>query len=381
MTDQESALLPGPVNLPGRQILKKTAVEFSHAFCNTPQCSPARSSLLTGLEPHKSGVLTNVDSSSLGKPLSPSIPNVGSVFQKAGYTTGYFGKWHLGDQHKGLGRYGFSTFGEGKDDDVARQAAAWIRGQREPWLAWVSVLNPHNIYELPHIIRSVRPRPGVLPPVSTLANLVGRPSEQQQYVDHDQGRATRKYTPDDWVRYRSFYCELVEKADACLQTVLSALPGVEQTLVVYTSDHGDALGEHGLPFKGPFMYEEEIRIPLLISGPGTNTLGPRSNDLITQAELAPMMAGLAGVEWPRKAGPQRDAVFLEYYAKQKWVNPIRTVRTGRWKLNWYDSGHKELYDLSQDPHELDNRAGDDRLHNVQTKLEARLTAWRPPMIQ
>ncbi|HLJ14999.1 MAG TPA: hypothetical protein VKV15_10920, partial [Bryobacteraceae bacterium] len=62
MTDQESALLPGPVNLPGRRILKKTAVEFSRAFCNTPQCSPARSSLLTGLEPHKSGVLTNVDS-------------------------------------------------------------------------------------------------------------------------------------------------------------------------------------------------------------------------------------------------------------------------------------------------------------------------------
>lgn len=377
MTDQESALLPGPVHTPARAILERTAVRYTHAFCNTPQCSAARSSLLTGLEPHQTGVLTNVDGSSLGKPLPTSLPNVGNVFQRAGYATGYFGKWHLGNQAGGLAEYGFPTFHAGADDQVAHEAAAWIKGRTAPWLAWVSVLNPHNIYKLPHILNSVKPRPGVLPPVSTIANLAGKPSEQQEYADHDQGKAAANYSPDDWVRYRSYYCELVEKADANLGTVLAAVPNPEDTVIVYTSDHGDALGEHGLAFKGPFMYEEEIRIPLLISGPGAAKLPFGADDLVTQSDLAPMIAQLAGVEWPGVPKRPGDAVFLEYYAKQKWVNPIRTIRTRRWKLNWYDSGHKELYDLSSDKHELLNRAGDAPVRKVQERLEARLDAWRP----
>ena len=72
-------------------------------------------------------------------------------------------------------------------------------------------------------------------------------------------------------------------------------------------------------------------------------------------------------------------MFLEYYAKQKWVNPIRTIRGRRWKLNWYDSGHQELYDLQSDPHELRNLAGDARSGGVKTELEKRLTAWRGPV--
>ena len=83
------------------------------------------------------------------------------------------------------------------------------------------------------------------------------------------------------------------------------------------------------------------------------------DDLATQTDLAPTLASLAGLAWPSKISGRdllhqrntSDAVFLEYYAKQKWTNPIRTIRTTRWKLNWYDSGHQELYDLSSDPQE------------------------------
>ena len=251
MSDQESALLPGPAELPNRRKLERGAARFTTAFCNTPQCSAARSSLLTGLEPHRTGVLTNVDPGSLGRPLSPSIPNVGSVFQAAGYSTGYFGKWHLGGQRDA---FGFGTIGAENDDAlIAAQAADWIRNQRSPWLAWVSILDPHHIYSL----ERVAPRLGVRPPFSDLGNLAGKPAEQQAYVDQDQGKQTRHYGPEDWIRYRSFYLSLVEKADAHLGTVLDAIPDLDATIVVYTSDHGDALGEHGLPFKGPFMYERE----------------------------------------------------------------------------------------------------------------------------
>lgn len=389
MSDQESALLPGPVRLPQRERLIQRGVQFTHAFANTPQCSAARSALLTGLEPHRTGVWTNVDETSLGKPLSPAIPTVGSVCRQAGYRTGYFGKWHLGNDEKGLAAFGFETYVPAKSDEaVAREAADWIRTRKPPWLAWVSFTNPHDIYQLPKILDRVAPRAGVKPPASGLEALEGKPAEQREYVDRDQGRATREFTPEQWVRYRSYYLDLVERVDACLGSVLEAV-NLDRTVAVYTSDHGDALGEHGLPFKGPFMYEELIRIPLVIAAPGVALGRGARGGLVRQTDLAPTLAALAGLKWPGPLSGRDLAlrhnppseVFLEYYAKQKWVNPIRTVRTRRWKLNWYDRGGKELYDLAQDPHELHNRAGEPALRDIQQDLESKLTAWRGPLLE
>ena len=103
--------------------------------------------------------------------------------------------------------------------------------------------------------------------------------------------------------------------------------------------------------------------------------------MTVQADLAPMLAELAGVEWPRKPIARRGAVYLEYYAKQKWVNPIRTIRTSRWKLNWYDSGHQELYDLENDAEERHNVASDEATRRIRIELETRLNAWRGPTKQ
>ena len=84
MSDQESALLPGPCDLPNRRRLESGGVTFSLAFCNTPQCSAARSALLTGLEPHTTGVLTNVDGGSLGKPCPCRFPTSAACFSGRG---------------------------------------------------------------------------------------------------------------------------------------------------------------------------------------------------------------------------------------------------------------------------------------------------------
>src|SRR5690348_28747 len=87
MTDQEAASLPGPAKLPNRRRIQDHGTTYTSAFCNTPQCSPARSSLQTGLEPHHSKVVSNIDAGSVGRPLSPALPTVGKVFQNAGYNT------------------------------------------------------------------------------------------------------------------------------------------------------------------------------------------------------------------------------------------------------------------------------------------------------
>ena len=383
MSDQESGLLPGPANLPNREKLLDGATQFTHAYCNTPQCSASRATLLTGLAPHRTGVLTNVDGSSLGKPLPESLPNVGNVFQLANYQTGYFGKWHLGGND--LMKYGFATASpSGADDAIAIRARNWIREQTKPWLAWVSFLNPHDIYEIPRVLSKVTPRAGVKPPESSLADLQDKPIEQQEYVDKDQGEITKNFSAEDWVKYRSYYLELVEKVDEHLGTLLSAVEDLDSTIVVYTSDHGDSLGEHGLPFKGPYMYEELIRVPLIIRAPGRMKAQVR-NDLVTLENVAPTLASLAGIKWPGEttgrslaASSKIDTAFLEYYAKQKWVNPIRTIRTQRWKFNWYDRGNRELYDLNADPNETRNLAG--KAPTIQSTLEKRLTAWRGPLL-
>jgi arylsulfatase A-like enzyme len=104
---------------------------------------------------------------------------------------------------------------------------------------------------------------------------------------------------------------------------------------------------------------------------------------VTQADVAPTLRALAGLEWPAPqqgaaltAPLRRDAVMLEYYAKQKWVNPIRTIRTRRWKLNRYDSGDRELYDLETDPAEVRNLAGTAPARATEQQLARRIEAWR-----
>lgn len=386
MTDQESALLPGPIHRPAHDTLRRRGVEFTNAFCNTPQCSPARAALLTGLEPHHAGVLTNVDGSSLGKPLNPAIPTIAKVFRDAGYSTGYFGKWHLGNEASPLEPHGFTTYVRGKDEVVSTAAADWIRGRTEPWLAWVSVLNPHDIYEIVDRIKSVAIRPGVRPPATSAAPH-SLPPAQQKYMTEDQGKPTLAYTTDDWLRYRSLYCSLVEKADACLNTVLGAVADPGKTITLYTADHGDALGEHGLPFKGPFLYEPLIHIPLVIAAPGLKP-GSLNHSFATSSDLAPTLASLAGVAWPSVIDGKdvlrestRDAVFLEYYGKQRWVAPIRTIRTRRWKLSQYSDGAAELYDLQKDSIESQNLAGTAAAAAEQQRLQVRLDQWWPGIRQ
>jgi arylsulfatase A-like enzyme len=272
------------------------------------------------------------------------------------------------------------------DDRAARAAVEWIRKRSGPWMAWVSLINPHDVYFPPGSLENVTLRSGVRAPISDMENLANKPAEQAGFA---RRAGSAKYQGDGWLRYRSYYCELVEKVDALLGVLLDAAGDLDSAIVAYTSDHGDGLGEHGLPFKGPFMYEELIRIPLIIAAPaGAVGRGVRT-EFATQADMLPTLAALSGVPAPANLdginiaakGQTRDAVLLEYCGQQHDVYPIRTIRTRRWKLNWYDSGGKELYDLERDAHELRNLAGTAAAREVQQELERRIEAWRPSLTE
>jgi choline-sulfatase len=396
LSDQESELIPRElVRLPNRDRLERRGVRFTNAWCATPQCSPARGAFWTGRWPHRTGVITNIGAVG-ASPLEPSIPSIGRLFRQAGYQTGYFGKWHLTEGRKvDSEAFGFDAFSERVDEagdaGVAAAGAEWLRGRQGPWMAVVSIIQPHDIYDFPDAQsraaaqgKEMPIRPGAPAPPSGREDLANRPAPQQAFLDQDQGQPTVQYDEQDWRQYRSFYYNLVEDADKNLGVVLDALgDSAENTIVAYSSDHGDGLGAHGLPFKGPFFYEELLNIPFVISWPARFSEARESDELVSQVDLLPTLCDLIGAPLKGADGVSlrpaleggtlgREEMFSEYHAKQRWANPARIVRTKRWKLAVYLDGGRELYDLQTDPHERKNLAG--KGLEAETDLLARLEA-------
>ena len=392
-SDQERENVPRScLHLPNREKLEHRGVHFTRAFCTTPQCSASRATLLTGLYPHEAGVVANVDASSMGVPLSSELPCLGTVFQGAGYQTGYLGKWHLGDTKTGLEAFGFPGYRNMKDDDLAVVAADWITQQQsEPWFLIVSFLNPHDICQYSREPKAPI-REGVSLPPNFEDSLENKPLDQKRFLTENQGKFTLTYSTEDWIRYRSYYCGLIEKVDGHLGVLLDALQKKgeqEDTIIVYTSDHGDMGGSHGLPMKGPFMYDELLNVPLVISYPKRFMNPVVTDSLVSLVDLVPTLCAMTGVRWPAPLSgvdlspametPSRGVrteIFAEYYGKQQWKCPIRTIRTVQWKYNFSISGEEELYDLESDPGELHNLSKSAEHTQTRLALSKQLHAWR-----
>lgn len=392
-SDQETAAANRPpASTPSQDALARRAISFRTALCTAPQCSPSRSSLLTGLFPHQTGVEINVEALH-GRDLPSALPTLGTRLGQAGYATGYFGKWHLST--KGPAAHGFTAVWRADqrgaaDPEIARHAADWITARRdERWCAVVSFINPHDITSVrPHHQQTVRAGIGL--PTSLADDLVTKPDPQRQFLERDSGQPYANATAEDWLRYRSAYAGYLEALDACLGRVLHAVDASgqwERTLVVYTSDHGDLVGAHGLPYKGPFLYDELVHVPLVISWPGYEP--SVRQETVSLIHLVPTMLDAAG-QWPQAdlpgcslrsllAGERRTwsnrAVF-EYLGKQSWLNPLRGLRAGRWQYTRYLWGGEELYDLRSDPREMRNLAGDPTHAPSLLHLRCELQRWR-----
>ena len=166
---------------------------------------------------------------------------------------------------------------------------------------------------------------------------------------------------------------------------------LDKTLVIATSDHGDMDGQHRLIYKGPFVYEHMMRVPLIIRLPATgdDAMAPTTVDFHTvNVDLVPTLADFAGIPIPKTDGtslkplldggqnvPARAFIVGQYYSKQKWVNPIRMIRTEHYKYNRYREYGEELYDLAQDPEELENLAYDPGYQDVKKELASKLNQW------
>ncbi|MFP4500063.1 MAG: sulfatase [Candidatus Hydrogenedentota bacterium] len=379
--------------------LADTGTVFDANFCTTPQCSPSRSSIYTGFYPHRTSILGNMKA---GTHINTSIQflpaqfdTIGSRLRAAGYHTGYFGKWHLGNQaHFSTHFHEADLDGEqhaGATDNALRYLAA-RRGTDQPFALFVNYLDPHDIY---HFLRRGTPEDvRVAPTPPTRADdLSKKPWPHKHFMTDDQGTAIHSKPEAYWRHYRWFYREKCRLVDHELGRLLEALAHngqAENTVVVFTSDHGDMDTNHNLIFKGPFMYEHMVHVPLIVRVPKAYRAcsAARTNALTTGVDLMPTLCAFAGAAPGEHHGqslhsfltgtgaaPARDYVVSEYYGKQQWISPIRMLRTHEWKYNRYIDHGEELYDLANDPHELHNLAADPGQKARKRELRALLDEW------
>ena len=414
--------------------LASTGVLFENSYCSAPVCTPARSTWYSGLPPNRNGAFMNALA------FSRHLPLLGDLMTGAGYRCFHLGKWHLdaeGYAGRGfaqagfdksvwydqinfledVGREGVNRFGgwnKGLEDEaycfghrVAERAIGLMRQHgpgAAPLFLAVDFDEPHGPYICPPPFRG-RNKQADLPVPSTFrSEMAGKPWVQRQTA---AWLAEQRPTPDTYPRYYHKYYDCNEYVDYEIGRVAEAARTIlgEETVIIYTSDHGDHLGQFGLQPKGPTMYEATAAVPLIISAPrlvrkGGLPLGSRCAGLVGATDVWRTILDFAGVA-PKeqelrdpaytgrsvvpvlegKTDSVREEVVVEYtrfgvtFDQVGGFFPIRCIRSGDWKLavNLFDTD--ELYNLAEDPDESVNRIEDSAAASVRNDLHDRLLSY------
>jgi arylsulfatase A-like enzyme len=405
------------LHTPNLDRLAGGSLVFRRAYSANPICMPSRASMVTGRYPVTTGIETN------GRATLDAVrfPSLGTVFARNGYATAYFGKWHLPYPIQAKDAHGFqemhadevfTNHDRNLDTRTAAEAAQFLGTKRsQPFLAWVSFLNPHNICEwargesLPQGPIGPAPAAAACPPLR--ANHEPQKNEPDIMTLLRRSYQNNPMFPvgnfDDakWRQYQWAYYRLIEKVDAQLGVVMQALRDnhlEENTIVVFAADHGDCQGAHGWNQKTVF-YEESARVPFLIRYPGVVQTGVSDHLVNTGIDLMPTLCGLAGIERPAdgdgisltkvatRANTRDSRTYVVASNDMDQGGPVdgtiphakgRMVRSQRYKYCAYDHGeHPEsLVDLENDPGEMVNLAGDPSHHTVLQQHRQMLAEWR-----
>ena len=424
ITDQQHA---GMLSAAGNRYVKTPALDnlaadgirFERAYCGNPVCVPSRFGMLTGVMPSRIGMETN--NTKLKVPESILAHSMGRVFRQAGYETTYGGKLHTPMK---LNEIGFDPLTNDPRDELSDQCVAYLKQKhKKPFLLVASFINPHDICymairahaqsqngkskkkinpQAPHFkeLDAALMLPEgmsradffakVCPPLP--ANFEIAADEPEALCDAD-GRSFRAYvrknwSEEDWRMHRWAYARLTERVDGQIGLVLAALrdSGLDQnTLVVFTSDHGDMDSSHRLEHKS-VCYDEAARVPLIISWKGVTKPGlvDREHLASTTTDLIPTLCDFAGIAIPEELSGRSLRELAEGKSPAAWRRGLitecrlsRMVRSPQYKYVVYGEGeHREqLFDMDDDPGELHNLAADPSYSQVLSAHRKFLVHW------
>lgn len=449
---------PDGLATPNLERLAQRGVTFDNAFTPHPLCMPARSSLWTGQYTHTTGSRDNQH------PLRDDRVTMSDILHKAGYALGIFGKNHCftAPQLKRWFAANYSSgsrqWNEALTPQVAGQVKAlrkWIadRGggtmppeahpfpaevcdthlctqraiefiekkRQGPFAAWISITDPHHPMQAPESFARGVPSPGQvkLPPYRK-GEIRGKNTRMQIYEYLVRGEEI----PEDFLRrYLSIYYAMVAQIDhevGRLMTTLERTGLDRNTIVLFTSDHGDFAGEHHLILKTGSMLDSMVRIPLILSWPGRVARGLREKALVSHVDLMPTLLQFCGLSVPQSvegialplqsSARRRDWIYSEYGAgeaeftwedarklgpakrlgdyslksqaesqgleKREHGGHLRMARTHTHKLSVDSNDEVEFYDLVKDPHETENVHGRPEYRAAEEDLRRKLETMK-----
>lgn len=342
------------------------AFAFSQAFSVIPKTAPSFTTIFTGRHPQEHGVRSNFARA------PEALPMLAEQLREAGYRTAAFVSNPALREAKGFAR-GFDTYRMlTEEDGVAKVNRAFLAFLEEPWdgptFVWLHYIDPHGPYEPPPAYEALfrddelSRSPALVPrgyavDEGSPNKVLGAVPRYQQRSDGEQRIA----------RYVARYDAEIRYMDDAFGRVLDALREkrlLEQTAVVFSSDHGESLGEHDLYFEhGWFAYDATLRVPLLIKQPGQRT-GRRIDTPVSTLDFFPTLLGLARIHQKSEHGvdllnevKRPSPVLVE--SSDRYPEKFHGARTRGWKyLRRAGDGREELYDLEADPNETNDLAGE-----------------------
>jgi arylsulfatase A-like enzyme len=424
---------------PAMDKMAREGTWMKNAFVTTSLSSPSRASILTGMYSHSHKVVDN------SAPLPEGLVFFPEYLQKEGYQTGFFGKWHMGndsgdpqpgfdwwESFRGQGEYynpRINVNGEWiqyKDstyvtDLLTDHAIGFMKKQNaahKPFMVYLSHKGVHDNFQAAKRHKGCyQDKPVVYPPSfhipeyeittpPTIDPKTGKPASGKDFYGENMMPDWVKHQRESWhgVDYSYHgrpwekevrnYCETIRSVDESIGAVLNYLEeaGLDKnTIVIYMGDNGFAWGEHGLIDKRHF-YEESVRIPMLVWGPGIFKGGQIVEQMVQNIDIAPTLMECAGLKKaPQMVGesflplllgkniPWRDKIFYEYYWEYDFPQTPTTfgVRTDRYKYIYHHGrwDTNEFYDLQNDPNEIHNLIGSPEHQESIKELNHELFDW------
>ncbi|MGI8783769.1 MAG: sulfatase family protein [Acidobacteriota bacterium] len=403
------------VQTPNMDRLARQGARFVNAFVPTPVCSPSRASFLTGRYGTELGITDWIapNESEAGLGLPPGAVTWPEVLRQNGYRTALIGKWHLGGQpqyhptRRGFDHF-FGFLGGG---NTPMDPTLEVEGQQKKLSGSLPDLLAGDAIEF---VRANRDRPFALLLHFRAPHLPYGPVPEEDsapFKELDPAVPTvpgadlaqvKKWTRD--------YYASIHSVDRNLGRLLDALDQLDlarKTIVLFTSDHGYMIGHHNLHTKGnaawvaggvngpkrPNMFEESIRVPLLVRWPGVVRPGTDITEVVSNIDTFASVLGMLGV--PAPAGllqrgadfspllrgqkvAWRQALFGQYDLHNSGLAYMRMVRTSEWKLvrHHFANLMDELYNLENDPGETRNLYNSAEARAIRDQLQLRLTEWQ-----